>query len=113
MTTTRNRIGEYTHALLVALEDGPMTRAQLREYNLMPSRHLRHYLQRCEFRGLLTVDRAGKDEVYTVSPTWREFLTVPGAPIKRRKPGPVSAVDWAKATQPTSVFEQVPMTPPG
>ena len=105
MTTTRNRIGEYTKALLVALEDGPMTRAQLREYNVMPSRHLRHYLRRAEFRGLLTVDRAGKDEVYTVSPTWREFLGVPGtATKKRRKPGPITAVDWAAATQPTSVF---------
>ena len=112
MTTTRNRIGEYTRALLMALEDGPMTRAQLREYNLMPSKHLRHYLQRCEFRGLLTVDRAGRSEVYTVSPTWREFLGARPAP-KKRKPGPVSAVDWAKATQPTSVFGQVPMTPPG
>ena len=30
MTTTRNRIGEYTRALLMALEDGPMTREQLR-----------------------------------------------------------------------------------
>lgn len=103
MTTTRNRIGEYTRALLMALEDGPMTRAQLREYNLMPSKHLRHYLQRCEFRGLLTVDRAGRSEVYTVSPTWREYLGAPPAP-KKRKPGPVSAVDWAKATQPTSVW---------
>ena len=30
MTATRNRIGEYTRALLMALEDGPMTREQLR-----------------------------------------------------------------------------------
>lgn len=30
MTTTKNRIGEYTHALLVALEDGPITLEQLR-----------------------------------------------------------------------------------
>lgn len=111
MNTTRNRIGEYTRALLMALEDGPMTRAQLRDYNLMPSKHLRHYLRRCEFRGLLTVGRAGKDEVYTVSPTWREYLGVPPEP-KKRKPGPVSAVDWAKATQPTSVFWNVPMTTP-
>ncbi|MBP6616383.1 MAG: hypothetical protein KA195_00270 [Burkholderiaceae bacterium] len=105
MTTTRNRIGEYTNALLQTLEDGPMTREQLRDYNLMPSRHLRHYLRRCEFRGLLTVDRDGRSEVYTVSSTWREFLAVPGAAAKKkRKPGPVSAVDLARATQPSSVF---------
>lgn len=102
---TNSRLGEFTHALLQALEDGPMTRAQLREYNLMPSTHLRHYLRRCEFRGLLTVERNGKDEVFTVSPTWRDFL---GAP-----PVPTSTPGAGKGNRVSSVFEWgAPMHPP-
>ena len=98
--THRNNLGAHTIAILAAVEkSGPSTARQATDATGLEYETVRQYLRRCAFRGLLTVEHAGRLPVYTVSPTWREHLQPKAQPVKER-PAPQTTVAKAIARAP-------------
>ncbi len=98
--THRNNLGAHTIAILTALEErGTSTARQVTDATGLEYDTARQYLRRCAFRGLVTVEHAGRLPVYTVSPTWRERLQPKARPVKER-PAPQTTVAKAIARAP-------------